>query len=261
MPLWTDAHNHLQDPRLGDPIPVIDAMRAAGIRRCIVNATCEADWPAVDALATAHPDLVTPAFGIHPWQAHTATPGWQARLTKLLEKHALASIGECGLDACPSSPAIKIQQPVFQEQIRIARELDRPLTIHCVKAWAPLFNAFKTQTPPSSFLMHSFAGSIETARRLLPLGAFFSCSGNILSERQIPRLETFLKLPPDRILLETDAPDMRPPDTRLSHPLPGALNHPANLPAIGIALAAEFHITPDAFAEQTTANTHRCFSI
>ena len=80
MPSWIDSHNHLQDPRLGDPGPVIAAMKQSSVTHCIVNATRESDWAAVEALATANPDFISPAFGIHPWQAHTAESGWQQRL-------------------------------------------------------------------------------------------------------------------------------------------------------------------------------------
>src|SRR4051812_47257597 len=128
-----DSHNHLQDPRLGDPGPVIAAMREAGVLRCVVNATREQDWQAVADLADAHPDLVLPAFGIHPWHAHTATAGWQERLAALLEKYPQASIGECGLDQWVSSPEIGVQMPVFIDHLRIAREQDRTVTIHCLK--------------------------------------------------------------------------------------------------------------------------------
>ncbi|MEY3898730.1 MAG: hypothetical protein RLZZ214_4252, partial [Verrucomicrobiota bacterium] len=101
---WTDAHNHVQDPRLGDPGPVIAAMKSCGVTRCVVNATREEDWAAVENLADAEPGFVFPAFGIHPWHAHTARPGWQARLQTLLENHPQASIGECGLDTWISDP-------------------------------------------------------------------------------------------------------------------------------------------------------------
>ena len=211
MPHWTDAHNHLQDPRLGNPAPVIAAMRAAGVRRCVVNATREADWAAVEDLALAHPDFVIPAFGIHPWQAHTAKEGWRQRLQEMLEKHPQASIGECGLDQWVSSPPIEIQRPVFRAQVSLAREMDRPITIHCLKAWGPLFEVFAQSPPPPCFLMHSFGGSIETARRLIPPGAFFSFSGYFLHGRKSAAIEVFRQLPRDRILLETDAPDMLPP--------------------------------------------------
>jgi TatD DNase family protein len=259
MPGWTDAHNHLQDPRLGDPAPVIAAMRAAGVDRCVVNATRESDWAVVEKLALDHPDLIAPAFGIHPWQAHTATPGWQDRLRELLERHPRSSIGECGLDQWVSHPPLGIQQPVFRDQLALAREMNRPLTIHCLKAWGLLFDNFAQCPPPGRFLMHSFGGSIETARRLIPLGAWFSFSGYFLHERKSAALEVFRQLPRDRILLETDAPDMRPPDSATSHPLSENLNHPANLPTIGQALAAALGMSPAGLADFTTNNANLLF--
>jgi len=256
---WTDSHNHLQDPRLGDPGPLVAAMKQAGVSRCVVNATREADWQAVEKLADAEPGFVIPAFGIHPWQAHTAETGWQDRLTSLLEKHPQSSIGECGLDSWISAPSLETQRPVFIDQLRLARELDRPLTIHCLKAWGALFDAFSEAAPPARFLMHSFGGSIETARRLVPLGAFFSFSGHFLHPRKSAVLDVFRQLPPDRILLETDAPDMLPPAETITHPQPENHNHPANLPAIGHALAAALGMLPETLAETTRDNARQCF--
>ncbi len=257
--MWVDSHNHLHSPRLGDPASVSAAMRTAGIERCIVNATCEDDWENVANLAASQPDFILPAFGIHPWHAHTATAGWQEKLLILLEKHPQATIGECGLDTWVSEPSIKIQRPIFLAQLRLARELGRPVTLHCLKAWGALFDAFAETPPPPRFLMHSFGGSIETARRLIPLGAYFSFSGHFLHPRKSAVLDVFRQLPPERILLETDAPDMLPPPEIITHPLPENQNHPANLPAIGSALAAAFGMQPDALARLTRENSRRCF--
>ena len=259
MDIWTDSHNHLQDPRLGDPAPVIAAMRAAGVGHCVVNATCEADWSAVEALAVSHPDFITPAFGIHPWKAHTAVDGWRERLALLLEKHRHASVGECGLDHWVSSPPLDVQRPVFIKQLRIAREMRRPVTIHCLKAWGPLLETFAECPPPPRFLMHSFGGSIETARQLLPLGAFFSFSGYFLHPRKAAVLEVFRQFPRERILLESDAPDMLPPEEIVSHPLPGTTNHPANLPAIGRALAAALGLEAAELAARSRTNAAAMF--
>jgi TatD DNase family protein len=74
-------------------------------------------------------------------------------------------------------------------------------------------------------------------------------------------LEVFRQLPPERILLETDAPDMLPPVEFLTHPLPENHNHPANLPAIGQALAAALGMSPETLAEITHRNAQRCFSL
>lgn len=259
MTTWIDAHNHLQDPRLGDPGAVIAAMKAAGITRCVVNATRESDWDAVEKLALAEPDLVVPAFGIHPWHAHTAGDGWQDRLRELLESHPQASIGECGLDQWVTEPSLGVQRPVFTEQLRIAREMDRPVTIHCLKAWGALFDAFDESPPPPRFLMHSFGGSIEIARRLIPLGACFSFSGYFLLPRKAGVVEVFRQLPADRILLETDAPDMLPPEEIITHPLGEKRNHPANLAAIGNALAEALGMEPDKLATLTAGNAGECF--
>lgn len=257
MSHWIDSHNHLQDPRLGDPGPVIKAMKQAGVTRCVVNATRESDWSAVEALASEHPDFISSAFGIHPWHAHTAAPGWQERLAALLEKHPQASLGECGLDHWVAEPSLAIQRPVFIDQLRLAREMDRPITLHCLKAWGALLDCFAESPPPSRFLMHSFGGSIETARRLLPLGSYFSFSGHFLHMRKSAVLDVFRQLPLDRILLETDAPDMLPPAEIITHPLPESRNHPANLPAIGEALAAALGMTSAALAELTHENAQR----
>ncbi|RYD33240.1 MAG: TatD family deoxyribonuclease [Verrucomicrobiaceae bacterium] len=256
---WTDSHNHLQDPRLGDPGPVIAAMKEAGVTRCVVNATREADWGAVEKLALAEPDFVVPAFGIHPWHAHTARDGWQGRLRELLQRHPHASIGECGLDQWISDPGLEVQSPVFMDQLCIAREMGRTATIHCLKAWGPLFDAFDLCPPPPSFLMHSFGGSIEIARRLIPAGAYFSFSGYFLQARKASVREVFRQLPKDRILLETDAPDMLPPAEIITHALGEKLNHPANLGAIGSALAEALELDEESLADLLLENTRRCF--
>lgn len=257
---WFDAHNHLHDPRLGgDFTAIVSAQRAAGIGGCVVNATREDDWPHVADLARQFPDFVHPAFGVHPWHAHTARPGWQDRLHEMLTAFPTASLGECGIDSWVSSPSIEVQIPVFLDHLRIAREFGRFLTIHCLKAWGHLFNCFDKQNPPPCFLMHSYGGSLETARRLLPLGSYFSFSGYFLHEHKRQVLEVFRALPTDRILLETDAPDMLPPDSSLTHLLPEGANHPANLAAIGTALASELGMTPTTLAEFLSANAKKCF--
>jgi TatD DNase family protein len=257
---WTDAHNHLQDQRLGDAVPVIATMKASGVTRCVVNATCQDDWSAVANLAIRDPDFILPAYGIHPWKAHTATAEGFEKLRELLRNDPRASIGECGLDRWITNPPLEVQRPVFLEQVRLAREMARPITIHCLKAWEPLFGCFAESPPPGRFLLHSFGGSIETARRLLPMGAYFSFSGYFLHARKSATLEVFRALPLDRILLESDAPDMLPPPEFITHPLPGDHHHPANLPAVGAALATALGIPAAKLADITRQNARECFA-
>ena len=260
MVSWTDSHNHLHDPRLGDAASIIIEMKAEGVGRCIVNATSEADWSAVEKLTIEHPNFILPAFGIHPWHAHAVSDDWSEGLKNLLEKFPQASIGECGLDKWVSFPPIDVQLPIFHEQLKLSREMDRPVTIHCLKAWGVLVESLTVQPPPR-FLMHSFAGSIEIARQLIPLGAWFSFSGHFLHPRKAAVVEVFRQLPHDRILLETDAPDMRPPEKFIRHPLTENLNHPANLPSIGHALAKALGMPENELADLTRANASVFFGI
>lgn len=256
---WIDSHNHLQDPHLGDSVSVMTTMKAVGITRAIINATCESDWAKVEQLVEHHPDFLVPAFGVHPWQSHTTRIGWQDRLRAMLESHPEASVGECGLDSWVSKPPLEIQREVFRDQLRIANDLARPITIHCLKAWQLLFEVFDEVPPRQSFLMHSFGSSIEIARRLIPLGAYFSFSGHFLQPHKSTVLEMFKALPRDRILIETDAPSMLPPREIIGFPLPAPHHHPANLPAIGEGLALSLDLSIEKLSAITRKNTARCF--
>ena len=233
-------------------------MREAGIVGCVVNGTSEGDWGAVAKLAEEFPDFVRPAFGLHPWHAHRRTERWLGSLEAWLDRFPNASIGECGLDGWVAEPSMEIQREVFLPQIGLARERKLPLTIHALKAWEALFEAFEEEAPPGKFLMHSFGGSPELVKRLLPLGAWFSFSGYFLQPRKSKVVDAFKAIPRDRSLIETDAPDMMPPAEFVERELEG-MNHPANLKRIAEGLAEKLGLETRELAKQTAGNHSRFF--
>lgn len=234
---------------------MVAEMQAAGIVGCVVNATREADWEAVAALAREFPGYVFPAYGIHPWYADTAEKGWEERLRERLVADPTASVGEVGVDGWVESPGMEAQFGVFVKQAEIAEELGRAMTVHCLKAWEPLFEAMDCAAAwPEKYLMHSFGGSAEIAERLVKKGAWFSFSGHFLHPRKAKVLEVFRKLPDDRILLETDAPDMMPPEEFIGFPLAEGVNHPANLRQIAEAFGRE---TREGMLDKIAENTKR----
>jgi len=236
-----DSHNHLQSGKFRRPAgEMVAEMKDAGITGCVVNATREDDWEAVAALAREFPGYVFPAYGIHPWHADAAAEGWEERLRERLLSDPVASVGEVGVDGWVDSPGMEVQLPVFIKQAEIAAEMGRVMTVHCLKAWEELFAAMDQAAAwPGKFLMHSFGGSIEVAERLAKKGAWFSFSGHFLHERKRKVLEVFRRLPKDRILLETDAPDMIPPEDFVKFSLGAGVNHPANLRRIAEAFGRE----------------------
>jgi hypothetical protein len=94
-----DAHNHLQDERLGSAQEVIvqECVRA-GVAGMVVNGACAGDWPDVEALARRHPSVVIPSLGWHPWYLHEQEAGWEAEFERWLDRVPGAAVGEIGLD-------------------------------------------------------------------------------------------------------------------------------------------------------------------
>ena len=210
----SDAHNHLQDPRLyACRNEVIASLKTSEVKQCVVNGTSESDWAAVAALASAHPGLVIPSFGLHPWKCAGRSPDWLATLATRLDNHPGAGLGECGLDRWIQPHDLDDQREVFLAQLDLAARRNLPLTIHCLQAWGPLLDCLRDHPRPErGFLLHSYGGSAEMVPVFATLGAYFSFSGHFLHPRKDKAREAFQRVPHDRLLVETDAPDMLPPD-------------------------------------------------
>jgi TatD DNase family protein len=257
-----DAHNHLQDSRLKPHLPgIMSAVQAEPIARMVVNGACEEDWPDVLQLARQFPQVL-PSFGYHPWYVKERTPQWQAALEKYLD--AVPSvIGEIGLDKWIKDADFAAQEETFIWQLRLATKRGLPASIHCLKAWGPLLEILRRERPSPGFLLHSYGGAPELILELVKLGAYFSLPGYFAHERKSRQRETFLRVPLDRLLIETDAPDQLLPGERNHFPMFDTdgkpLNHPANLRAV-YEFAAEWLGLPlEDLAARVEANFLRLF--
>lgn len=236
-----DAHNHLQADRFGRRQNELLAVCAqAGVARMVVNGACEADWPQVLQLAREN-KIVRPSFGYHPWYLHKRTPDWLVNLKKFLDEIPSA-IGEIGLDRWKPDLNYDGQEAVFLAQLNLAAERNLPVSIHCLQAWGRLLELLQNHPRPArGFVLHSFGGPAEMIPAFAKLGGYFSFPGYFLHERKRPQRATFKKVPADRLLIETDAPDQLLPEEKNLHPLVGPdgepLNHPANLVVVYSGLA------------------------
>ena len=260
----TDAHCHLQDPRLGPHLDrALEQCRSSGIHRWIINGTRESDWPAVAALSERI-EGAEAAFGLHPWWQAERSSNWLSALEARLLQRPAAGIGETGLDRWMPGHDITDQLAVLREHLALSRQLSRPITLHCLKAWPELAGAVR-DCPPSErgFLLHSYAGPAEMVPRWVRTGAFFSFSPAFLHPRKAHLRSMFREIPLERILIETDAPDMAPPPEMALLPLAekagGPLNHPLNLCLCLGALAADRGLTPEALGEIFEQNAGRLF--
>jgi TatD DNase family protein len=274
MPPLYDAHCHTHDPWLTPHRARVFAdLAAIGVRRAVVNGTCETEWSDVGTLAQEFP-IVAPSYGVHPWDAGNRTPDWEKKLVAALDTDPRALIGEIGLDrwildrARPDDPRLSglrraplaEQTEVFLRQLDLAAKRNLPASIHCLDAFGPLLDVLRgARLPARGFLLHAYSGSAESAKSFADLGAYFSFNGAFLEPRKQRLRDLYAALPADRLLVETDAPAMRLPEALEKFPpLPadgGALaNHPANLAVTYTALAELRGVTVEALAIQVEKN-------
>lgn len=259
-----DAHNHLHDARLAPHLPrILEELRPFDLRGAVVNGTREDDWDAVAAIAAQHA-WVIPSFGLHPWQVPSRSSEWLEKLRDQLDSHPGAGVGEIGLDRWIQNHDLDDQRAVFTAQLALAAEQNRPATIHCIQAWGALWEILRSHPLPAcGFLIHAYGGPLEMLEGFVERGGYFSFSPYFLHERKAAQRGVFRQIPADRLLVETDAPDLRPPDERNPHPLADTegqpINHPANLTVAYAGLAGIRGLDEPALAELVAENFQRLF--
>lgn len=254
-----DAHCHLADPRLAPHLAgVLDRAAASGLVLMVATATRYEDWQILVDLAGRHPSMV-PALGVHPWHAGVSNTAGYWALGPELEKHPGAAIGEIGLDGITGDPAA--QEEIFSLQLEQAQEHRRPFILHGRKSWPRIFQMLVDKGPfPAGFVVHACPAELPIIARILELGG--NCS--FATPRTTPGkawIEAVKAVPDDRLLVESDAPDLVPTTWRT--PLHDAQGRPLSEPAVvALAVAAVAQARdadPERIAGLTLANTRRIF--
>ncbi|KAF5450564.1 hypothetical protein F2P56_030899 [Juglans regia] len=208
-----DAHCHLQDPRILSRAPhLIATAFDAGVVRFAVNGVSEKDWHLVKQMGEKYTSVI-PCFGLHPWYVAERTPNWFNTLKECLESTPSAAVGEIGLDKGSRGKEIDFsdQIDVFRQQLELARELNKPVSVHCVRAFGDLLQIMKSiGSFPAGVILHSYLGSAELVPEFAKLGAYFSFSGYLMSLEARKAKKMLRAVPSERILLESDAPDALP---------------------------------------------------
>lgn len=250
-----DIHCHLQDARYEAPLgEIIDRAHSQGVDQMVCCATDESDWHAVARIASEFSSVV-PCFGIHPWYLEKRSPTWLATLTDLLLRFPQAGVGEIGIDGMQNPCPLDAQEEVFEAQLALAREMNRPVNVHCRKGWDRLLGIVnRIGLPSAGGILHSFGGSVEILHSLLAKGFSISYSGSITHPRSKRSREACRHTPLDRLLLETDSPDIVPFQKH------GQLNEPASLLIIAKEAAVLRDERLDQVAEATNRNARRLFT-
>lgn len=249
-----DSHCHLQDSRIVGSIDAIVANSIdVGVEQLLCCGSAEADWSAVLRISQRFPDNVLPAFGFHPWYVASRSTAWLQTLTRLLEEHPAAAVGEIGLDHMVVPRNDTEQLRIFYEQLLLAKKLDRAVSIHCRKAWGTLMELFRREPGIARrSVIHSYGGPSELIGELERLGASLSFSGSITYVNNSRGRRAVGDVDIGHLLIETDSPDLTP----LHHIPP---NVPGTLPAVLREVAFLRGVSVEEIADATWVNGCRCF--
>ncbi|MFA7159480.1 MAG: TatD family hydrolase [Kiritimatiellia bacterium] len=250
-----DAHCHLHDGQFRGCLQQVMARAgAAGVARMVCCGCDESNWETVREVAGEYQG-VFPSFGLYPLDVPKRTPGWLEKLKSFLLS-VPSGVGEIGLDNTIEGVSDLDQEAVFVAQLRLARELGRPVTIHCRKAFGRLLEILKQEGGVShGGIMHTWSGSPELVRPFEDLGLCISFSGAITREGNRRGHKSIKAVSRERLLIETDSPGLMPSGIQ------GEFNEPANLPVIARAAAALLGETLEKVAELTFNNAKRLFSL
>lgn len=261
-----DTHCHLLFPPLRDRTPqVLQQAQAAGVTGVITVATTCDDALEGLALARAHAQVWCTA-GVHPLQA-----AGEHRLTDLLSVAGdprCVAWGEIGLDAHHARPTRQAQARVLGEQLALIERADTearaapsgrclPVVLHCRDAFDDLLAILRrTRIEPQRFVFHCFTGTPAHLRRVLDFGAMVSFTGVVTYRNAREVREAARLVPPDRLMVETDAPYLPPEPQRGRGPCEPWM---ASLTARTLAeLRGEDW---DRFHAAINQNTHRFFGV
>ena len=248
-----DSHCHLTDRRLGEQLEgVLSRALADGVTQMITIGTDLDDASRAIALCAAHPRIRC-AIGVHPNHAHEVDRSRLPLLRDLQKSAAVVALGEMGLDYFHEFADRTIQHEVFDFQLALAAELNRPVVIHSRLAIDDTL-AHLRNFPEVPGVFHCFTGSSDEARRILAAGYHMGFTGPITYKKSDDLREIVRLVPPDRLLVETDAPYLCPEPVRKQK-----INEPAFVMHVARVVAQVKGWTLEQTDEFTTANVRRLF--
>jgi TatD DNase family protein len=251
-----DSHCHLEfEPMISNLEEVINRAIKNNVKYFLSISTTDESFDKILAI-TANYKNVFGTYGIHPHE----TKNYKALSAEQIIKKAKLSkkiigIGESGLDFYYNHSDPIIQKKKFTEHINAAQSLNLPLIVHTRSAENETYDILKSEMKNKDIkiLIHCFTGSKPFAHKLIDIGCYISASGVVTFKNSKDLADTFLSLPNERILVETDSPYLSP------EPLRGKSNEPSHIIHTLNFLAKLKNIDPSFLAEKTTSNFFKLF--
>lgn len=269
MRTWTDTHCHLDAPEFdADREAVVQRARDAGVGLIVIPAvTPQTFEPARDA---AHRFGGAYALGVHPLYVHQVPDNALALLDEALHRWRadprLVAVGEIGLDhfvpELQDEASRALQERMYAAQLDLAVAHGLPVILHVRRSADGLLKHLRrlrdVGRPVAGGIAHAFNGSHQQALAFVELGFRLGFGGALTFDRALQIRRLAADLPPEALVLETDAPDIPPHWLYLTAEARArgerSRNEPAELPRIALTLAGLRGLSLDALCELTHAN-------
>ncbi len=257
-----DAHTHLDacGARDADDVrTILDRAEGAGVVAAVTIAD-DLDAARWAADAADWDSRLYAAVALHPTRANALTDAARTELEALAVRDRVVAIGETGmdlywpgkLDGCADPSA---QRESFAWHIDLAKRTGKPLMIHNRDADAEVLDVLSAEGAPDTVIFHCFSSGPEMARTCVGRGWVLSLSGTVSFRNARDLREAAALIPPEQLLVETDAPFLTP------HPYRGAPNEPYCLPYTVRALAEVVDRPAELLAEQSCATARRVYGL
>lgn len=251
-----DTHTHLNAKQFEQEVPeVVQRARENDVGRMAVVGF---DTPTIKRSLEQNEtyDEVYSIIGWHPTEAGSYTDAIEETLIQQLQLPKVIAMGEMGLDYYWDTAPHNVQQDVFRRQIRVAKELGLPISVHMRDATEDTYRVLKEEhAGDTGGIMHSFNLDMYWAEAFLDLGMHISLSGVVTFKNAPEVKEAAQAVPFDKLLIETDAPYLAPMPNR------GKRNEPAYVRYVAEEVARLKDVTYEEAAKQTTNNANRLFGL
>ncbi|RDW15293.1 hydrolase TatD [Oceanobacillus arenosus] len=251
-----DTHTHLNAEEFIDEIP--EAVKRAEENGVSHMAVVGFDTKTIEKsleLSKSY-DGIYSIIGWHPTESYLYTDAIEEVLYQQLHQPKIVAMGEMGLDYHWDTSPKDVQKDVFRRQMRIAKELKLPISIHMRDAIEDTYRILKEEhVEDIGGIMHSFSGDVEWMKRFLDLGMHISLSGVVTFKNAKEVKEVAKSVPLDKLLIETDAPYLSPVPYR------GKRNEPAYVKYVADEIAKLREIPVEEIGEITTKNAFQLFRL
>ncbi len=244
-----------------DRSAVIEAALAHGVGHMVVTGATEKGSIEASKLASQWPEVLTATAGVHPHHAADFTHDTETVLAELHREPHVVAVGECGLDYFRDFSPRPAQHKAFERQLELAVACQKPVFLHQRDAHDDFMAILKDYRPSlSQAVVHCFTDTREAMLDYLALDCHIGITGWICDERRGHHLKDFVsEIPADRLMIETDAPYLKPRDLRPK--VKSHRNEPQWLPWIAQTVATCRGVSLDQLATETTATAKAFFNL